>query len=76
MTGSNAGEHPTFVARLWLEEGPEEKLLWRGKIKHVQGEREAYFDSLDELELFLQEVSGGVSTWVNASREPPANKQE
>jgi hypothetical protein len=51
-------ERPSFVARLWLEEGPRRTLSWRGKVKHVQGDRQAYFDSFEELGSFLQEVSG------------------
>ena len=51
-------ENPTFVARLWLEKGPHEGLLWRGRVKHVQGDREAYFATLNELRAFLEEISG------------------
>lgn len=58
MSRSAAAEHPSFVARFWLEEGPRQTLSWRGKVKHVQGDREAYFDSFEELGGFLHEVSG------------------
>ena len=51
-------DSPTFVARLWLEKGPRKELLWRGRVKHVQGDREAYFGTLDELRAFLEEISG------------------
>ena len=51
-------EYPTFVARLWLEQGARDALVWRGRIKHVQGDREAYFNSFEELRAFLQEISG------------------
>ncbi len=49
---------PTFVARLWLEKGPRNTLSWRGRVKHVQGDREAYFGTLRELRAFLEEISG------------------
>lgn len=49
---------PTFVARLWLEEGPRDTLTWRGRVKHVQGDREAYFGTLKELRSFVEQVSG------------------
>lgn len=49
---------PTFVARLWLEQGPNSIATWRGRVRHVQGDREAYFRSFGQLRAFLQEVSG------------------
>jgi len=57
-SGDRQSENPTFVARLWLEKGPREELLWRGRVKHVQGDREAYFATLSELRAFLEEISG------------------
>jgi len=51
-------ERPTFVAHIWLEKGSQGTLLWRGKVKHVQGDRQAYFVDFEELTSFLQEVSG------------------
>ena len=55
-------ERPTFVARFWLENGPQSTMLWRGKVKHVQGDRQAYFENFDELRRFLQEISGVPTT--------------
>ena len=49
---------PTFVVRLWLEPGPKGTKSWRGRIQHVQGDRDAYFRSFDELRAFLEDVSG------------------
>jgi len=49
---------PTFVARLWLEQGPDRSVLWRGRVKHVQSNREAYFGTFEQLGDFLREVSG------------------
>lgn len=46
------------MARLWLEKGPRSGFLWRGRVKHVQGDREAYFGTLKELRRFLEEISG------------------
>jgi hypothetical protein len=51
-------ELPTFVARLWLEPGPDGTAVWRGRVKHVQSDREAYFRSFEQLGAFLTEVSG------------------
>lgn len=61
MSDRSAGpgsDTPTFVARLWLEKGPQNTLSWRGRVKHVQGDREAYFGTLDELRSFVELVSG------------------
>lgn len=51
-------ELPTFVARLWLEHGPNKTVSWRGRVKHVQSDREAYFRSFRQLGDFLSEISG------------------
>ena len=59
---SNAAEEkpdlPTFVVRLWLEPGPDGSKSWRGRVQHVQGDRDAYFRSFNELRGFLEDVSG------------------
>ncbi len=55
------GEHrgsETFVARIWLESGADGDPAWRGHIRHVQGERETYFQELREMSEFLESVSG------------------
>jgi hypothetical protein len=52
------GDSETFVARIWLESGADGGSTWRGHIRHVQGEREAYFQDLREMSEFLESVSG------------------
>lgn len=64
--GEATREYPSFVARLWLEPGERNRPRWRGKVKHVQGDSEAYFDSLQELGRFLKKISG-----VSAAGEEP-----
>ena len=56
MTGTSSSE--TFVARIWLERGPDDEVSWRGHIQHVQGKTETYFHDLDEMCAFLEQVSG------------------
>ncbi|MCW5695119.1 MAG: hypothetical protein KIS96_00140 [Bauldia sp.] len=48
------------MVRLWLEEGRQSAPSWRGRVKHVQGDRQAYFRTLDELRSFVEQVSGVV----------------
>lgn len=48
----------SFVVRIWLEYGHGGKPTWRGRIRHVQNGREAYFQDLDEMREFLEDVSG------------------
>ena len=58
------------MARLWLEKGPRSGFSWRGRVKHVQGDREEYFGTLKELGRFLEEISG-VATPDDDTVEPP-----
>jgi hypothetical protein len=53
-------QHPpnSFVARIWLERGSNGNPIWRGHIKHVQGQEEAYFQDLETMSDFLERVSG------------------
>ena len=51
-------ELDSFVARIWLERGTNGGPLWRGHVRHVQGEQEAYFQNLTEMSEFLEQVSG------------------
>lgn len=44
--------------RIWLEGDSKSSLTWRGHIQHVQGEEEKYFQSLSEMQEFLERVSG------------------
>jgi len=48
----------SFVARIWLEVGQNGVPRWRGHIRHVQNGREVYFQDLQKMRSFLQEVSG------------------
>ena len=48
----------TFVARIWLERGPDDAVTWRGHIRHVQGKAETYFQDLEDMCAFLEQVSG------------------
>jgi hypothetical protein len=48
----------SFVARIWLERGTNGEPLWRGHVRHVQGDQEAYFQNLMEMSEFLEQVSG------------------
>ncbi len=48
----------SFVARIWLERGPNGDPLWRGHVRHVQGDQEAFFQDLETMTEFLERVSG------------------
>ncbi len=48
----------SFVARIWLERGENGESIWRGHIRHVQGEEEQYFGDLVAMSEFLGRVSG------------------
>ncbi len=48
----------SFIARIWLEPGPGGDPVWRGHVRHVQGEEETYFQDLGEMNEFLERVSG------------------
>ncbi len=48
----------SFVARIWLERGPNGSPLWRGHVRHVQGNQEAFFQDLETMTEFLERVSG------------------
>ncbi len=47
-----------FVARIWLERGTDGNPIWRGHIRHVQGDQETYFQSLGGISEFLERVTG------------------
>jgi len=53
----NKQSSESFVARLWLEGGTNGDPLWRGHIRHVQGEEEAYFQDLERMSDFMEQVS-------------------
>jgi hypothetical protein len=48
----------SFVARIWLEGEPDDHPNWRGRIQHVQSNREAYFQDLADMSAFVEQVSG------------------
>jgi hypothetical protein len=48
----------SFVARIWLERGSNGDPVWRGHVRHVQGEQETYFQHLGGMSEFLEQISG------------------
>ncbi len=48
----------SFVARIWLERGSNGDPLWRGHVRHVQGDQETFFQDLETMTEFLERVSG------------------
>lgn len=48
----------SFVARVWLEEGPGEAAVLRGHIRQIKSTQEAYFQGLEEMARFVTEMSG------------------
>ncbi len=48
----------SFVARIWLESGSNGDAVWRGHIRHVQGDQETYFQDLGKMSDFLEQMSG------------------
>ena len=48
----------SFVARIWLERGPNGDALWRGHVRHVQGDQETFFQDIEAMTEFLERVSG------------------
>ena len=48
----------SFVARIWLERGSNGDPVWRGHVRHIQGEQETYFQSLGGMNEFLEKISG------------------
>lgn len=52
------GTQGSFVVRIWLEGESADNPIWRGHIRHVQGEEESYFQNLLEMKEFLERISG------------------
>ncbi len=52
------GTLDSFVARIWLERGSNGGPIWRGHVRHVQGEQETYFQDLGGMSEFLEKISG------------------
>ncbi|MCK5090107.1 MAG: hypothetical protein KAQ88_09010 [Hyphomicrobiaceae bacterium] len=59
-TREMVGRQPleSFIARIWLERGSGGDSVWRGHVRHVQGEEETYFQDLRAMSEFLERVSG------------------
>ncbi|MCP4070472.1 MAG: hypothetical protein GY742_01865 [Hyphomicrobiales bacterium] len=54
---SDTQDNRSFVARFWLE-SPDDNAVWRGHLRHVQGDEECYFQSLSVMKEFLGRISG------------------
>lgn len=52
------GEAASFVARIWLESGPNGDPRWRGHVQHVQSGRDGFFDDLHALRSLVEGISG------------------
>lgn len=62
----------SFVARIRLERRANGGPIWRGHIRHVQGDQEAYFQDLAEMSDFLERVSGVAGPPLTARRRSHA----
>lgn len=60
----------SFVVRLWLERGADGEAVWRGHIRHVQNDREAYIRDLGEMCEFLEDISGVPGPSVERPGDP------
>ena len=56
----------SFIARIWLERGTNGGTIWRGHVRHVQGEEETHFQNLGEMSDFLARVSQVAGPGVSA----------
>lgn len=70
MVGEGAAV--SFVARIWLERGQNGEPIWRGHVKHVQSDEEGYFQSLGEMNQFLERISGRAGPATSGSSKPRA----
>lgn len=66
----------SFVSRIWLEHGDKGDPKWRGHIRHVQSEEEAYFQDLMEMREFLGRISGVSGPALTARTLKDATKPE
>ncbi len=75
-TSEMDGKQPqeSFIARIWLERGSNGDSLWRGHVRHVQGEEETYFQDLTAMSDFLEMVSG--ISWPKRVDEPTKRGRE
>ena len=58
----------SFVARIWLENGPGEDVVLRGHIRQIKGTQESNFQGLGEMADFIVEMSG-IQTLQGARKE-------
>ncbi len=63
----------SFVARFWVESEQEGIPLWRGHVRHVQGDQEIHFKKLNELCSFIEHVCGftGLATQLTLETKNP-----
>ena len=61
-----SGQGESFVIRVWLEGNPHGEKTWRGHVQHVQGSEETHFQTLGQLDEFVERISGYPLPW-----EPP-----
>jgi hypothetical protein len=55
----------SFVVRIWWEPGltrPDGSPLWRGQVQHAASGRSQVFQSLTEMEGFIQDQTGDLGT--------------
>ncbi|MCC6888035.1 MAG: hypothetical protein IT536_05810 [Hyphomicrobiales bacterium] len=52
------GDAASFVARIWLESGPNGNPRWRGHLQHVQSQRGGFFEDLSALQGLVESISG------------------
>lgn len=64
----------SFVARIRLERETSGNPIWRGHIRHVQGEQETYFQDLAEMKEFLERVSGVAGPSLTAQAQEGTSK--
>jgi hypothetical protein len=66
----------SFVARIRLERKTNGGPVWRGHVRHIQSDEEAYFQDLGALNDFLARVSGVTGPTLTAQPLEDATKSE
>ena len=61
----------SFVALIRLERETNGGPVWRGHVRHVQGDEEAYFQDLTQMSEFLERVSGVAGPVTTALKTKP-----
>jgi len=59
----------SFVARIWIERSNDDVPQWRGHVQHIQGPEDTYFQSLEQMSEFMEQVSGLDSLKFHVDRE-------